>query len=861
MSSHDTRSSQHTTSRTKASSSSEPTDLKKLKSKYGSKLATLKELFADWSDDDLLFAISEADGDLELTIDRISEGHTSQWGEVKTKKSKKEAQKAKAATLPPPATQPSYNKPERSQAPRVPTDRTRPGRGAPAANRGSAPRSVKPASSHLSSAPSWGDNRGRTAATSATKPSQDAGNTWASIARTAKAQQEPPASSQDTTGWNATADDGWNAPSSFTNDTTAANDGWSAPSTAAAATTSTTTSNTAPHDSTAEPTSSESTAIPSEQPKTWASLLKAQAKPEPVQQPSATENETEQEKPSNEPPVTDEWSAAVDVNSGWNASESAWNTSEKAEETQSDVPEWATEPEPVKPVDEAAPAADAGFSDTKTKQAATRRLNQEEPVVLPNSGSSLTSVGVKFGSLTIDDSGAETLETVEQEVVSSTKPTLKEQANAIPSQQPSQPQQPAATEKSSTESQPQQTYADRYPANAAAANIGQTVPDLQSVDAFGAQNNNNASYLKQQQQQQEPTYGTQAQLGHHQQQIPQQPFGMEQLTSAYSNYLPNQTPAGISGFGMNPMATLPDYGLYGTEAQRAAAMGYYDPAAFSHSPSVTAASAYPGREKYGQDASPMGTPNVASAGAQSIPQQQQMYPANLPYFQYYYMPNQFNGYPPSGYGQHFMNKSMYPAMYQHTAKPTAGASPYNATGSPYNATGSPYASQSHLYNQTVAGGYDDMAALQQQLGGMGGGLSDYQKMYGSNPQIHGILGNLPAHGGQPAQGQVSQQSNAAGKADVGGSQYSKYDKGSGAAGGPLQGSQQGQQPLYQQSLGGNPSNYFGQSQQMFGYQQQYPQSLHQYQQQQGQPNQQAPSVSRQQQQQAQPAQQPQYWNQ
>jgi hypothetical protein len=50
------------------------TDLKKLKSQYGPKLSTLRELFADWSDEDLVFALQEADGDLELTIDRISEG-------------------------------------------------------------------------------------------------------------------------------------------------------------------------------------------------------------------------------------------------------------------------------------------------------------------------------------------------------------------------------------------------------------------------------------------------------------------------------------------------------------------------------------------------------------------------------------------------------------------------------------------------------------------------------------------------------------------------------------------------------------------------------------------------------------------
>lgn len=71
MTSHETRSS-HTT-RNKGSASDQ-NDLKKLKSKYSAKLPTLKVLFSDWSDDDLLFVLEEANGDLDLTIDRISEG-------------------------------------------------------------------------------------------------------------------------------------------------------------------------------------------------------------------------------------------------------------------------------------------------------------------------------------------------------------------------------------------------------------------------------------------------------------------------------------------------------------------------------------------------------------------------------------------------------------------------------------------------------------------------------------------------------------------------------------------------------------------------------------------------------------------
>ena len=41
---------------------------------YASKLSTIKEMFPDWTDEDLVFALQETSGDLERTIDRISEG-------------------------------------------------------------------------------------------------------------------------------------------------------------------------------------------------------------------------------------------------------------------------------------------------------------------------------------------------------------------------------------------------------------------------------------------------------------------------------------------------------------------------------------------------------------------------------------------------------------------------------------------------------------------------------------------------------------------------------------------------------------------------------------------------------------------
>ena len=45
-----------------------------LKKKYSSSLPTLKELFPYWTDDDLVFALEDAGGDLENAIERITEG-------------------------------------------------------------------------------------------------------------------------------------------------------------------------------------------------------------------------------------------------------------------------------------------------------------------------------------------------------------------------------------------------------------------------------------------------------------------------------------------------------------------------------------------------------------------------------------------------------------------------------------------------------------------------------------------------------------------------------------------------------------------------------------------------------------------
>ena len=52
----------------------EADEVRELRDKYGSKLGQAKELFPEWSDDDILFALQDATGDVEVAILRISEG-------------------------------------------------------------------------------------------------------------------------------------------------------------------------------------------------------------------------------------------------------------------------------------------------------------------------------------------------------------------------------------------------------------------------------------------------------------------------------------------------------------------------------------------------------------------------------------------------------------------------------------------------------------------------------------------------------------------------------------------------------------------------------------------------------------------
>ncbi|KAL2019275.1 hypothetical protein VTK56DRAFT_9819 [Thermocarpiscus australiensis] len=66
-----------------------------LKKQYGSKVPVIKEMFPDWSDVDILFALRETDGDENLAVTRIAEGTISQWGEVSKPKKERTRPKGK----------------------------------------------------------------------------------------------------------------------------------------------------------------------------------------------------------------------------------------------------------------------------------------------------------------------------------------------------------------------------------------------------------------------------------------------------------------------------------------------------------------------------------------------------------------------------------------------------------------------------------------------------------------------------------------------------------------------------------------------------------------------------------------------
>ncbi|KAG0197172.1 hypothetical protein BGX28_009316 [Mortierella sp. GBA30] len=829
----------------------EPDDLRQLRREHGNSLLTLKELFADWTEEDLLYAIQDAGGDVELAIVRISEGHASQWGEVK---GKKKTPKVKTTS----EKQDFRTGNQRGGF----ADRGSRGRDGFRGGRGGStrggPRAQNGGDRHTRPAKAAHD------ATTTSEPAtsglvsesidgaKESTPSWAD----ATAAAVDSSSSDATTGWGASTDDPWSSTTAMTDSTTTAapatdawgtsaessTDAWGT-STTAAATSSTTDAWEAPVATPSATTTTTTTTpstrkintatIPAGSKMSWAKIVKPESAPKPV--PVAPPKSIPA--PASAPPaqkatkhaeplsaVAPEPEAVIDhVSEPTPAVETEVKAAER--ETVESVPvseqrhkepaaaELVPEPKPEQ-VQAAAssPAATAatpvGPPGLKQKPVAQpRRLNQEAPVVMPGGSASLQSVGVKFGSFSLNDDVEHVepearVESSSQQTATSTQPT--------PQPQPSQPAQPAQATQSSQPAQPstqqQAAYGRQPSAPTGVATYQGATPTTSGQSPASA----NASYLKQ-----EPGANYLGQHHHH------PGMGHDAMGSPYGSYMPAANQLG--SFGMPPMATLPnDYAaLYGSDIQRAM---YYDPANYGQMP-TTGANTYQTRDsKYNQDtaatASTTGAASTSSTQAQQTlqqqQQQQQAYPnmaGGLPYYPYYYMaPNQFpNAYQQSGYGQPFVNKNMYP-MYQHQ-QPQPQQHSSNKPGSSntntsYGNFGTAGAGQGghHQYSQS---GYDDMSGA-----GLHGLSNDPYAKYGNagvpnylaGQQQAGSTGASASTGGKS--GNAGASGNYAEKtAGAGGSQASSNTPGgvSHQSGGANQ--YQGQQGYYQQQMFSNYQQY------------------------------------------------------
>ncbi|KAI8390834.1 uncharacterized protein BYT42DRAFT_171536 [Radiomyces spectabilis] len=432
MTSYDTRSTYSSGAPRPSASTTESNDIKKLKSKYGSSLATLKELFHTWSDEDLLFAIQDAEGDLELTIDRITEGHANQWDQVKTKKSKKETNRSKAAaavnTSPTSSSSSSYqrdkvNDRSYTTTTRNPSDRA--GVKSRSANsnvtsRGSAgqrgaqgtiqsfshqPTSWKSAN-HSTTHPATTTTSNNDTLSHASKPSSS--NTWASIASIPKHETETSASFSELNngdGWE-TGHDRW--PSyTLASSETPMPQSKSMHDISAAFTSPTMSSSQSLSTITATPATTKNAA------KSWASLLKTKPATEPLQitpESSQTNKQTSSNHQENAPAqdawtgeapeesqttsTEDAWSAPVDVNAAWKSQDTvSWGEEKKDESTDNVAP--ATHDSEPSFVSEKDPLS-AGLTQSFAHEGV--------PAVVPKDKSTVDGVNIKFGSLSLDES-------------------------------------------------------------------------------------------------------------------------------------------------------------------------------------------------------------------------------------------------------------------------------------------------------------------------------------------------------------------------------------------------------------------------------------------------------------------------
>ncbi|KAI1089599.1 hypothetical protein F5B19DRAFT_495211 [Rostrohypoxylon terebratum] len=220
-------------------------DVFQLRKQYGTKLDTIKELFPDWSDADILYALKETDGDVEVAATRISDGTISQWGEVS---------KPKKTTVRPKAKEPLSA---------TDSGNGRPVRGGRSDLRGGRARGGERGR---------GAGRGRATAHPPTNGHQSKDNQQLSVPTEESTDWKTTTSNQDTATTSA-----WGTTESTTENVTTPTP--ATPATPATATTTATTT------SKTDSAPAKPTVIPQNTQKTWASMLRQSTAPKPIPRP------------------------------------------------------------------------------------------------------------------------------------------------------------------------------------------------------------------------------------------------------------------------------------------------------------------------------------------------------------------------------------------------------------------------------------------------------------------------------------------------------------------------------------------------------------------------------------------------
>ncbi|KAG0640850.1 hypothetical protein HOY80DRAFT_957107 [Tuber brumale] len=103
-------------------------EIGQLKRQYASELSQLQEMFSDWTSDDIVAALNENGGDVQLTAAKISEGTTAQWGTVEKRSKDRSRSKVKEPSSAG-ANIDSYSSGSRTRAGRASHEGGRSGRG------------------------------------------------------------------------------------------------------------------------------------------------------------------------------------------------------------------------------------------------------------------------------------------------------------------------------------------------------------------------------------------------------------------------------------------------------------------------------------------------------------------------------------------------------------------------------------------------------------------------------------------------------------------------------------------------------------------------------------------------------------